>query len=142
MNLTKLCKELNNWFEYKKVFGVFHIEDGKIKEDLGLLEGQHYRIADSVFNDGVHMFGTKDLKSETFDGAIWLMAVPQEVISLCEKITDWESKYAEAISSPYTSESFGGYSYTKMSSSGLNGGSNAVSFKNSFFNELNNWRKA
>ena len=142
MNLTRLCKELNNWFEYKKIFGVFHIENGEIKEDLGLLEEQRFRIADSVFNDGVHLFGDKDLKDEVFEGAIWLMAVPQEVLNLCEKISDWESKYSEAVLSPYTSESFGGYSYTKSNSSNENGGSNSVSFKNAFFDELNNWRKA
>ena len=140
MNLTKLCKELNNWFEYKKVFGVFHIEDGKIKEDLGLLEKQYFRIADSVFNDGVHTLND-NLKDEVFVGAFWLMAVPQEVLDLCEKITEWEDKYGEAVLSPYTSESFGGYSYTKSESSSENGDSKSISFRNVFCDELNNWRK-
>ena len=140
MELTKLCKELNNWFEYKKVFFFFYIEKGKIKENLGLLEEQCFRIADSVFNDGVHTLND-NLKDEVFDGAIWLMAVPKEVLDLCDKITDWEDKYGEAVLSPYTSESFGGYSYTKSESSSGNGDSKSISFRNVFCNELNNWRK-
>lgn len=142
MELTELCKELNNWFDLKRYFGKFTIEDGVLVDDLGLLTDQYYRIIGSVFNDGVHQFPTPDLKDEVFDGAVWAMAIPPEVIALLGKINDWEDKYGEAVSSPYTSESFGGYSYSKSagtsSSGAVNGSNGALAV---FADELNRWRK-
>ena len=108
MELTELCQEINNWFDLKRYFGVFTIEDGKLKDDVGLLDGQYFRIIGSVFNDGVHVYPAEDLKDESFDGAIWAMAVPPAVISLVDAMTDWEEKYGEVVNSPYSSESFGG----------------------------------
>ena len=141
MELTELCKELNNWFDLKRYFGEFTIEDGTLKDDLGLLDNQYYRIVGSIFNDGVHQFGANDsLTDETFDGAVWAMAVPPQVVALCGKITDWEDKYGDAVSSPYTSESFGGYSYSKNGVSTSSVSENG--FKSAFANELNRWRKA
>lgn len=118
MTLTTLCKDINNYFDIKRVFDTFHIEDGALVEGLPLLDGQYYAIFDSVFNNGVHKQGDT-LIDETFDGAIWLMAVPQDVIDLVNDITEWETANKAKINSPYTSESFGGYSYTKAS--GKNG---------------------
>lgn len=141
MELTELCKELNNWFDLKRYFGEFTIEDGTLKDDLGLLDNQYFRIVGSIFNDGVHQFGANDsLTDETFDGAVWAMAVPPQVVALCEKITDWEDKYGDTVSSPYTSESFGGYSYSKNGVSTSSVAENG--FKGAFANELNRWRKA
>lgn len=71
----------------------------------------------SVFSDGVHRYPATGLPDETFDGAVWAMAVPEDVIRLAEEISDYRKKYNDA---PYTSESFGGYSYTRGTSpSGL-----------------------
>ena len=53
--LTELCKELNNWFDKDRIFGVFTISDGAIDQsETGIQTGQYCRIADSVFNDGVY----------------------------------------------------------------------------------------
>ena len=143
MELTELCKELNNWFDLKRYFGEFTIEDGTLKDDLGLLDNQYYRIVGSIFNDGVHQFGTDDsLTDETFDGAVWAMAVPPQVTALLTEINDWESKYGEAFKSPYQSESFAGYSYSKASgTSAGEAGNSAGGVLAVFSDKLNQWRK-
>lgn len=136
MNLTDLCQELRNWFEYKKKFGKFKIENGKLTSVL-LEEGQYFRIVGSIFNDGV--WNTSDqLKDEEFNGAIWLMAVPPTVIELAEEISGWQEKNADVLASPFQSESFGGYSYNKGSGSNEDG---VVNWQTFFKSKLNKWRK-
>lgn len=139
MTLTELCKELNNYFVQDITFGVFAIENNTLVLD-SLRNGQYFRIVGSTFNDGVYQYPTTELTDETFDGAIWAMAVPRAVIALCEGITDWEAEYAKALKSPYSSESFGGYSYTKAGS-GNGQGQGGTSWQGIFSNELSKWRK-
>lgn len=142
MELTELCKELNNWFDIDRKFGVFTIENGSLQDDVGLKENQYFRIVGSIFNDGVYKYPAEDLTDETFEGAIWAMAIPPEVVALMAKINDYETQYGDVINSPYSSESFGGYSYTKSSgtSSGSaeNGSGGVLGI---FSKELNRWRK-
>lgn len=136
--LSELCHELNNYFPVAKYFGTYTIENGTI-EIPELQNGQYYRIVGSVFNDGVHQYGgTEQLTDETFDGAVWAMAIPAEVIALSEEIDEWKAKYETADNmSPYQSESFGGYSYTKAS--GASGGT--ATWKDAFSSKLNNYRR-
>lgn len=63
------------------------------------------------------------LEDETFQGAIWALAVPKAVVELAGDIEAWQEKYSAVMNSPYTSESFGGYSYTKASGAGDSTGS-------------------
>ena len=136
MDLTNLCAELRNYFETKKRFGTFTISGGSISPSDFLQDGQYFRIVGSVFNDGVHRHPAHDLTDETFDGAVWAMAVPPAVIELLQKIQEFEAATANAPTA-YTSESFGGYSYTKATdANGL-----PVGWKSVFKNELNRWRK-
>lgn len=140
--LTELCKELNNWFDYNqpRFYGDFVIQDGEFTKDMGLQDGQYFRIVGSIFNDGVHKFGdnTDTLIDESFNGAVWAMAIPQEVIALSEEIDEWKAKYETAETmSPYQSESFGGYSYTKAS--GASGGT--ATWQDVFRSKLNNYRR-
>lgn len=148
--LTELCQELRNWFEKDKYFGTFTIEGGQLTDSSMLQDGQYYRIVGSVFNDGVHKYDPnnaerEELYDEVFEGAIWAMAVPPTVIALSEKITAWMGKYGGVNSSamsPYQSESFGGYSYSKGSGgSSSSGGSSIPTWKSVFADELNRWRK-
>lgn len=149
MMLTELCTYLNNWFTrgQKRVYGDITISDGSITNTdfLGEIQNdQYYRIVGSVFNDGVYKYGAKsDLVDEKFDGAVWLMAVPREVINLAKEIADWQAQY-EAIDSPnmspYTSESFGGYSYSKASGASSSGASNNT-WQGVFASKLSSWRK-
>ena len=138
--LGEICKELNNWFDTKRIFGEFTISDG-VLQDVDILDGQYYRIVGSVLNDGVYQFNNPYLhppKDETFNGAVWLMSVPLDVLNLDTEITAWVEKYSEAENSPYQSESFGGYSYSKASGSN---GENGASWQSVFQPKLRNWRK-
>lgn len=142
--LTELCLELRNWFELSKYFGEFSIEDGELTGAGDFLQdGQYFRIIGSVFNDGVHQYPVEEseLKDEVFKGAIWAMAVPPAVIDLSERIQAWNDKYGDSVSSPYSSESFGGYSYTKASSGQGDADSGGVTWRGAFANDLNKWRK-
>ena len=140
--LTELCQELRNWFERKKFFGTFTIESGQIDlPDGSLQSGQYFRIVGSVFNDGVHQYPSNDLIDEVFEGAIWSMAVPPAVIDLSERISAWDTKYGESVSSPYSSESFGGYSYVKASGVGQGNATSGPTWQSTFASELNRWRK-
>ena len=140
--LTELCQELRNWFEREKYFGTFTIEDGQIDVPDGSLQsGQYFRIVGSVFNDGVHQYDTDDLHDEVFVGAVWSMAIPPVVVDLSERISEWVTKYGDSVSSPYSSESFGGYSYQKASVGQGNANSISPTWQSIFANELNRWRK-
>lgn len=142
--IGELCQELKNWFDRNqpKIHGAFEIADGKITDEdfIEVIQNdQYFRIIGSVFNDGIYKY-TDELRltDELFVGHIWLMAIPKEVITLSNEIDAWITKYGDSIDSPFSSESFGGYSYTKTSSGSSSG---AVSWQNTFANRLNKWRK-
>lgn len=145
--LTELCQELRNWFDREHYFGTFEIKDGGVfagTDALPLQDGMYFRVIDSFFNDGVHKYPDLEMRSESFTGAVWLMAVPAPVIKLSEDIDAWRTKYESidsASMSPYMSESFGGYSYTKgsaLTSKDTGGGAN---WKSAFASRMNPWRK-
>lgn len=138
--LDELCAELRNYFvrsDSDKHYGKFTINGCMFSPPLDYLQdGQYYRIVGSVFNDGVHQWPMPELVDETFDGAVWAMSVPPAVLALCDEIKSFVDSDA-AKPSPYTSESFGGYSYTKATDA--NGV--AVSWQTAFARQLNKWRK-
>lgn len=142
--LTELCQELHNWFDRERHTGSFEIADGNIVADF-LKENQYYRIIGSVFNDGVHQYPSGGMTSETFDGSVWALAIPAPVIKLATEIAEWREKNEAADSanmSPFQSESFGGYSYTKSGSSHSSGANSGVSsWVDVFSSRLNRWRK-
>lgn len=116
--LAEICAEIRNYFVKKEdiIIGDFSVEGGNIVPFVGILNNQYYRIVGSIFNDGVHKYGDENdtLTDEgEFHGAIWLMRVPQEIIALNDDIEAWKQANADVINSPYQSESFGGYSYSK-----------------------------
>lgn len=139
--IGELCGYLRNYFCKKKYFGGFTISNGTIQHDGGdmtLLPGQYIRIVGSVLNDGVYEYSeSMGLVDETFTGAVWAMAVPADLIALAAEIEQWKQKNQKAIDSPYTSESYGGYSYTKAT--GADGA--AYDWKTHFASRLNRWRK-
>ncbi len=139
ITLTELCQELHNWFDREQHTGTFTIENGNITADF-LSDGQYYRICGSVFNDGLHKYGDASdvLTDETFVGTVWALAIPKAVVELAAYIEDWQQKNGDAVESPYTSESFGGYSYTKATDSST--GSQAT-WETVFRSQLNPYRK-
>lgn len=146
--LTEICHEIRNWFDrdLQKYFGKISIQNGTIvAPEISLKNGQYFRIVGSVFNDGVHMYPYDDtLSDEDFEGAVWAMAIPPDIISLANDIKDWQAKYGGVdgtLMSPYTSESFGGYSYSKSGGGSSDGSSLAGTWQGAFASRLNRWRK-
>lgn len=137
--LEQVLMHLNNWFLVPGGIheGTYTIEDGGIALPF-LANGQYFRICGSVFNDGLHQYPASDLKAETFEGTVWALAVPQAVIELASEIEAWQKKNGDASVSPYQSESFGGYSYSKATDSATGG---AVTWQSAFRSRLNAWRK-
>ena len=135
--LTELCAELRNYFVVETHEGRFTINGGKIAPLDFIQENQYFRIVGSVFNDGVYQ-NTADLvlTDEIFSGAVWSMAVPPSVIDLAEEIKKYNES-DEAKPSAYTSESFGGYSYSKATdSNGM-----PIGWKKVFASRLNQYRR-
>lgn len=136
--LTDICAEIKNYFirpDEDVYTGQFTIEDGSIDLPF-LLEGQYFRVVGSVLNDGVWQYPTSQLADEVFDGAVWAMRVPPSLIALAAEIEQWQTDNAAALASPYQSESFGGYTYSKSS-----GGSSAFGWKDQFATRLNPYRR-
>lgn len=136
--LEQVLRHLNNWFLVGIHEGTFTVENGSITLPF-LLTNQYFRIVGSVFNGGLHQYPAVDLTDETFAGSVWALAVPKAVVSLAEDIAAWQEKNGEAVASPYQSESFGGYSYTKRSAGSNRGTVN--SWQDAFRGRLNDWRK-
>lgn len=145
--LTDLCAEIRNYFlrdPGKDIHaGNFVISGGSIGPLSFLQNGQYFRIVGSVFNDGVHKYGENDpdLKDETFSGAVWAMAVPPAVIALSQDIDAWIAANKEVLDSPYQSESFGGYSYSKSSAGSGAAGAGTYGWQAQFSNRLNPYRR-
>ena len=137
--LEQVLMNIRNWFPVEGGIhsGTFTIKDGGITLPF-LADGQYFRICGSVFNDGLHQYNVLDLTDETFTGTIWALAIPKAVIELADEIQKWQEKNGEASVSPYQSESFGGYSYSKATDAETGG---AVTWQSAFKQQLSAWRK-
>lgn len=119
--IFEVCQYLKNWFDKNRYIGEIQIENGALSESYGLLANQYFRIIGSTLNnDGVYQYPITTLTDETFDGAIWAMSLPRAFIALLNDIEAWKAKFnsldtrdGKQAMSPFNSESFGGYSYSK-----------------------------
>jgi hypothetical protein len=154
MDITEICMECRNFFapaskKDDKSFihaGTFTISGHNITPLDFIQEGQYFRIVGSAMNDGVYCNDTESLEiltDETFDGAIWEMSVPRAFLTMCADIDAWRNANEAVDSSnmsPYTSESFAGYSYQK--GGGVSQGTgNAVTWQAQFSRRLSAWRR-
>lgn len=136
--LTELLAEIRNYFEVPngRHFGTFTISGGSIAPLDFLQKGQYFRIVGSLFNDGVYQYPATSLTDEVFEGAVWAMAVPPTLIALSAEIEEYNKSEAGK-PSPFTAESFGGYSYTKATdASGA-----PIGWQKVFASRLSKWRK-
>lgn len=133
--LEELLAEIHNWFECDYLAGELTVTDGELTLPHGFVKpGQYYRIVGSVFNDGLHRYPASDLTDEVFDGEVWALAVPKAVVGIASEIEAWRKANPD---SAYTSESFGGYSYTKATASdGM-----PMRWQDAFRRHLDRWRK-
>lgn len=140
--LDELCAEIRNYFvqsERDKHTGTYTINGGTFSPPIDFLKaGQYFRVVGSALNDGVYKNdGCGVLTDEEFDGAVWAMSVPPAVVALADRIKAYTDSDA-AKPTPFVSESFGGYSYSK--------GQNAAGAANNswqavFADELRKWRR-
>ena len=139
--LETVLIHLKNWFVVPRGVheGIYTIKNSTLELPF-MQNGQYYRICGSVFNDGLHKYGDADdkLQNETFAGTVWALAIPKTVVELSAKIEDWQNKNGEAVVSPYSSESFGGYSYTKATDPATGA---VATWETAFRSQLNPYRQ-
>ena len=133
--LTEVCQFLRNWFIREMWVADFEIKYGQLT-DIELKEGSYFRIKGSLYNDGIHQYPC-DLKDESFNGAVYLCAIPEAVVQLAQEIESWQTTYGKQAASPYQSESFATYSYSK----GGGGSAGDTSWQTVFASRLAPWRK-
>lgn len=145
--LTEICAEIKNYFSYNRdrIAGKFKIEGGTIVPAVDF-KTDYFAIFGSRKNNGVHKVSDSDLvDEEEFVGSVWIMSPPAAFLALTEDIGAWQEKYggvdSEALS-PFYSESFGGYSYTKSAGSTSSGANSAAtSWQSAFASRLNLYRR-
>lgn len=139
--LEEILAYLNNWFVRRIIHGNIKIENGELT-GFGdyLAEGQYFRVIGSLFNDGVYKYPADDMTDEEFDGAVWALAIPADLLALVEEIEDWSAEFGSSVTSPYTSESFGGYSYSKATAA-ADSDSSVITWYDIFGARLARWRK-
>lgn len=138
MDLTiaeRTLASIYNWFDTDRLYGEFVIEDGEL--GLNLIAGQYFRIVGSALNDGLHQAPAVSLKDERFDGEVWKLSIPKAFESIVDDISNWQEKHPIE-KSGYTSESFGGYSYSLPTNSQTG---QAAGWQDVFRSALNPYRK-
>ena len=131
---------IHNYFEKAKYDGHYVISNGTITLPF-VKYGQYFRIVGSDLNDGVYRYPAQ-LVDEEFDGEVWPLSVPKSLLSIIDDIEEWQSANDDVLNSPFQSESFGGYSYTKASGSGSAGKTaTQCGWQDMFASRLNQWRK-
>lgn len=149
--LTEICDFVHNYFEYTTFHGDFKIADGMIALNGLVADGQRFRIIGSAMNDGIYTYHSDgiyndddneavNLNDENFTATVVAMSVPNSLIKLASEISMWIDANSAVLNSPYTSESFGGYSYTKATGTGANAGG-VLGWQDMFKNRLNAYRK-
>ena len=137
VSLFELLRYLRNFFPGQRwSFQNEQIAGGQIALP-GLENGAYYLIEGSRKNNGIHVYGQSGLYSETYTGVVTEACVPDDLLSLWQEICEWQEKNADALQSPYTNESFGGYSYSKATTST----GEPVSWQTAFASRLKIWRK-
>lgn len=141
--LEQVLAVLHNWFVVPGGMhpGTYEISSSGSITLPFLANGQYFRIVGSVFNDGVYRYDDRcRLVPETFTGSVWALAIPKGVLNIVCDIQEWQDKYADAVNSPFQSESFGGYSYTKSSANSAQNDTE-TGWKSVFASRLKEWRK-
>jgi hypothetical protein len=138
MLIKQVLDFIHNYFVKNEYCGSFKIEDGSLVSDK-LINGQYFMIKGSLLNDGVYQYPATNLLDEEFKGKVYGLAIPRDVLDLISEIDEWQTKNKNALESPYQSESFGGYSYSKATSGKADG--SQLTWRDVFGSRLNAYRK-
>lgn len=134
--LEKILSYLNNDFrvsDKEPETKTYAIENGTLGLD-NVREGQYVRIFGSAFNDGIYRYPLERLVDETFTGCVIPLAIPRVILTLAEEIETWSEKNQPTV---FTSESFGGYAYSKATKA--NG--TAAGWREVFADDLKPYKK-
>lgn len=140
--MEDILSYINNYFAVTKEEGTFKIEDNSIKIKGNYLQGQFIKLEGSVLNDGIHKvenLGGETItltgaNNEEFEGVIYSLAIPKDLINIAIKFEELKEKSPNGI---YDSESFGEYSYTLAK----NSKGEIYRTLDGFKNELKKYRK-
>ena len=140
--MDKILAYLKNYFYRFGENGTYTIEDNSITVRGKYVEGQYIRLTGSVLNDGVYkVINIEDnvitldgAVNEVFEGVIYSLVIPKEIIELEKKIKKYEEDNPQG---GYISESFGNYSYNK----GTNANGELNTWKDVFKVELRPYKK-
>lgn len=149
--LEQVMKQVRNYFIREHHAGSFRVHGNMIEPHDFLLDGQRFYVTGSFLSDGVYTFHADGIKNdddnaavnlpdETFEGIVYALAVPPTFIALVGEIEEWVGKFGDVVQNPYQSESFNGYSYSKLTGTN-NSGSGAMTWESTFRSQLNQWRK-
>lgn len=147
--IGEICAEIKNYFVYKNDIhiGDWVISNGQISPILDL-PTDYIRIVGSRLNDGVHKVSDLNLVDESFHGGIWIMSPPKDFLALVDEIASWQEvngTVSSANMSPFQSESFGGYTYSKGMNYGNSRGnassSGTVTWQSIYASRLNRYRR-
>ena len=146
--LNEVCADIRNYFTYRNdiLIGDYKIEGGVITPPIDFKGCEYIRIIGSRKNNGVHKLSDNDLEDEgSFHGSIWRMSPPKDFLLLVKDIEEWQAKNGSVDSvsmSPFQSESFGGYSYTKASGGAATGSKSSVpTWQSTFASRLKLYRR-
>ena len=149
--LEQVMRHVRNYFIKDHYIGEFSISGGMLSPHDFLIEGQRFYITGSFLSDGVYTYHSDGIKNdnddeavslpdEDFSGVVYALAVPPTFIALVKEIEEWVGKFGDTATSPFQSETFNGYSYSKIYT-GVNSEVNSSTWQGVFRSRLNQWRK-
>ena len=149
--IGEICAEIKNYFTYEhdRHIGDWVISNGTVSPALDF-PTTYFRIVGSRLNDGVHKVLPTNviepaLVDEEFHGAIWVMSPPVDFLNLAGEIAEWQNKNGNVNSnnmSPFQSESFGGYSYSKGTVKSNSAGASSVpTWQSQYASRLKRYRR-
>ena len=113
----------------------FTVSDGTI-ELPELIRGQFFIIHGSYLNDGLYRYPATGMADETSKFMVLSVKPPVAFLRVVEEINEWKKNYGAKTMRPFSSESFDGYSYTRLSGADGNG----ITWKDVFKSKLDPWR--
>ncbi|MGL5646712.1 MAG: hypothetical protein ACRDDY_02580 [Clostridium sp.] len=120
--MERILNHINNHFYLFFENADFEITSGYILVKGKYIVGQYIKIKGSLLNDGVYKVDRIEenkvfingLVDESFNGTVFQLGIPRDLIKLEEEIKEFNTNNKPT---NVTSESFGGYSYSKATGS-------------------------
>lgn len=129
-----VIERINADFTRYREYGDFTVSGGSLV-GVEVPDGAYFWVSGSTLNDGLHVAPDSGMEDESFTGEVDVLAIPKTFQRVVENMSDWVKKHP---STGYSSESFGGYSYSMPSNSktGM-----AADVFDVFRTSLNRWRR-